>query len=62
MSGGRLFQRRGATAEKARFLVFSFQASLGVRLLSRPSRLNRVIRGDLGVDPRTTEEEKQGRK
>ena len=48
ISGSRLFQRRGATAEKARFLVFSFRASLGVRLLSLTSWLVRVTWVDLG--------------
>ena len=35
ISKGRLFQRQGATAEKAQFLALSLRASLGVRLLSR---------------------------
>ena len=46
MSGGRLFKRRGAIAEKAQFLVLSFQASLSVRPLSHPSWLEQVV--DLG--------------
>ena len=49
-----MFQRRGATSEKARFLVFSFWASLGVRLLSLTSWLARVIRVDLGGRRRST--------
>ena len=48
IAGGRLFQRRGTTAEKALFRVLSFRASLGFRLLSLTSRLVRVIRIDLG--------------
>ena len=48
ISGGKLFQRRGATAEKARFLFFSFWASLGVSLLSLTSWLAQVTRIDLG--------------
>ena len=43
ISEGRLFQRRGTTAEKARFLVLSLRASLGVRPLNHPSWLWRVI-------------------
>ena len=43
ISGGRLFQRGEATTEKAWFLVFSFQASLGVRLLSLPSWIEVVL-------------------
>ena len=43
ITDGRLFQSRGATAEKARFLVLSFQASLGIRPLNHPSWLWRVI-------------------
>ena len=39
ISGGRLFQSRGATAKKARLRVFSLQASLGVRLLSLTSSI-----------------------
>ena len=34
---GKLFQRQGATAEKARILVFPHWASLGVRILSCPA-------------------------
>ena len=41
-----MFQRRGATAEKARFRVLSFQGSQGVRLLNLTSWLMRVIRVD----------------
>ena len=44
ISAGKLFQRQGATAEKARFLVFSHWASLGVRPLSCLAGLERVIR------------------
>ena len=46
IAGGRLFQRRGATAEKALFRVRSFRAFLSVRLLSLTSWLEQVIRAD----------------
>ena len=47
ISGGRLFQSRGATAEKAQFLVLYFRASLGVRLLSLTSWLAWVTQVEL---------------
>ena len=45
---GKFFQRRGATAEKAQFLIPSFQTSLGVRPLSCPAWLERVTLAELG--------------
>ena len=48
ISVGRLFHSRGDNAEKARFLVLSFQTSLGVRPLNRSSWLCRVIQVDVG--------------
>ena len=48
ISTGKLFQRRGATAEKALLLVLSFRTYLSVGSLRRPAWLEQVTLAELG--------------